>query len=297
MYDTITLDQLRAFITVVEEGSFSAAGRKLQRVQSAISTAMSNLEESLGVQLWSRATKIPTLTEQGKSVLIAARRVCSEVDSLRRLSASLNEGLESSVSLCVDVLFPVSALVTLCQGFAKKFPSVDLRVDTQVMSAVTARVLSGAATLGVVSPLGAHPNLERQTLSPIRMMPVVAAKHPLAQYKGAISTRHLSEYVQIVLSERQEEEGVPDQAVLSSRTWRIADLHTKHAMLRAGLGWGNLPEHLIKEDLRQRRLVRIRPQAWGEEEHTLFLSAIYLPSVVLGPAHRWVLASLKELCA
>src|SRR6185436_17211069 len=60
--ESFTLDQLRALITVSEEGSFSAAARKLHRVQSAVSTAMANLETQVGVALWDRSTKVARLT-------------------------------------------------------------------------------------------------------------------------------------------------------------------------------------------------------------------------------------------
>src|SRR5215470_19589925 len=99
MFDPLTLDQLRAFATVVEEGSFSAAARKLCRVQSAISTSMANLENQLGVPIWDRSTKVATLTESGKAVLAAARRVLLEVDSLKQLTSDMLMGLEASVSL------------------------------------------------------------------------------------------------------------------------------------------------------------------------------------------------------
>ena len=135
MFDPITLDQLRAFATVVEEGSFSAAARKLKRVQSAISTAMANLEDQLGIPIWDRSTKIATLTDQGQAVLASARRVLGEVDSLRRLTSGMVMGLEPNVALCVDAFFPLSALTDLCTRFVKEFPSVDLRVDTEVLSA------------------------------------------------------------------------------------------------------------------------------------------------------------------
>lgn len=296
MYDPVTLDQLRAFVTVVEEGSFSAAARKLLRVQSAISTSMANLENQLGVPLWDRTTKVAKLTEQGRAVLGAARRVLGEVDELRRLTAGMVMGLEASVSLCLDALFPLSSLLQLCAGFAKGFPAVDLRLDTQLMSAVSARVIAGAATLGVVSSLGIAPGLERRVLAPIRMIPVVSPDHPLAAHKGLIPTKRLADSVQIVLSERSAA-GVPDQAVLSLRTWRVADLHTKHEMLRSGLGWGNLPEPVVRDDLRSGELVAIRPASWGEEEHTLYFSAIYRSDTVLGPAHRWILGQLEVLCA
>ncbi len=295
MFDPITLDQLRALVAVVDEGSFSAAARKLRRVQSAISTAMANLETQLGVPIWDRTTKIAKLTDQGKSVLVAARRVLLDVDDLKRLTGGMALGLEASVSLCVDALFPVSALVDLCARFAKEFPAVHLRVDTEVMSAVSARVLAGSATIGVVSQPGVAEGLERKALSGVRMLPVVGPRHPLASVKGPVPVARLAEAVQIVLSERNEA-GVSDQGVLSPRTWRVADLHTKHALLRANLGWGNLPEHLAGADLRRKRLVRIQPEGWIEQDATVLLLAIHRRDTTFGPAHRWLMGHLAKVC-
>ncbi|HET9625671.1 MAG TPA: LysR family transcriptional regulator [Kofleriaceae bacterium] len=295
MLETFTLDQLRALIAVIEEGSFSAAARKLHRVQSAISASMANLESQLGIPLWDRSSKVAKLTEQGQAVLAAARKVCSEVDALRKLTAGMVLGLEASVSLCVDILFPLTALVDLCERFQTEFPSVDLRVDTQSMTGVSARVLDGSATIGVASPMGVSPGLERRVLTAIKMVPVVAPNHPFAAIRGQIPNTQLRDAIQLVLSELQGE-GHPDQAVLSTRTWRVRDVHTKHALLRAGLGWGNLPEHLVRDDMRAGRLVRIRVEAWGEDEHTLYLSAVYRGDVTFGPAHRWLLAQLEGLC-
>jgi DNA-binding transcriptional LysR family regulator len=192
MYDPVTLDQLRAFVAVVQEGSFSAAARKLKRVQSAVSTSMANLEAQLDVPIWDRSTKVAKLTEQGRAVLGSAQRVLEEVDGLKRLTGAMAGGLEPSVSLCLDAFFPLSALLDLCAAFADEFPAVDLRIDTQVMSAVSARVLDGTATLGVASPPGLAPGLERQALAPIRMVAVVSPKHALAAHKGPIPTTPFS---------------------------------------------------------------------------------------------------------
>ncbi len=292
MYDRVTLDQLRAFVMVAHEGSFSAAARKLRRVQSAISTSMANLEDELGIELWDRSTKIAKLTPQGRAVLASARRVLASTDDLKTLASEMHGGLEPSVSLCVDALFPIETLVDICARFAKAFPTVDLRVDTQVLSAVSAAVVSGAATIGVVGPPAIPPGFERRELPSIRMITVVSPKHALAAEKKRIPTARLAEQVQIVLSERSEA-GVPDQAVLSPRTWRVADLQTKHAMLRAGLGWGNLPEHLARDDVKKKRLVVIQPEAWGKAETRVAFFAIYR-SGTFGPAHRWVVDHLQN---
>jgi DNA-binding transcriptional LysR family regulator len=86
------------------------------------------------------------------------------------------------------------------------------------------------------------------------MVPVASPRHALAAVKGRIHAKHFIQAIQIVLSERADT-GVADQGVLSPRTWRVGDLHTKRELLRAGLGWGNLPEHLARDDLRAKKLV------------------------------------------
>jgi DNA-binding transcriptional LysR family regulator len=295
MPDAFTLDQLRTFVAVHEAGNFSAAARKLRRAQSAVSTAMANLEEQLGVSLWNRATRIATLTEHGEAMLAAAKRLLAEADALGRLAGDLNGGVEAEVCLCIDALFPVDALVELSASFARAFPHVDLRIDTQTMSDVAARVVGGTATLGVVSPLGVRPGLERLPLSTIRMIPVVSPRHPLARCQGRLETRAFAGHVQLVLAERQDA-GVPDQAVLSPRTWRITDLQTKRELILGGVGWGNLPLHMVRDDLARKKLVIIRPAAWRDDEHTLGLSAIYRRDTAWVPAHRWMLEALRAVC-
>jgi hypothetical protein len=72
------------FLTVVEVGSFAAAGQKLGRATSAVSYAIADLEQQLGVQLFDRdRTRKPTLTEVGASVLSEVRTVSVGVDNLR----------------------------------------------------------------------------------------------------------------------------------------------------------------------------------------------------------------------
>lgn len=294
--DKVSLDQLRTLAAVVDAGSFSAAARRLRRVQSAVSTAMANLEEALGVPLWDRTKRAATLTPAGEAVLAAARRVITEADALGTVAQGIAAGVEPRVSLCVDAIFPIAALVELCRQFARAYPAVDLRVDVQTMSVVAARVVDGRATLGVASAVAQSSALERHALAAIRMVPVVAPGHPLAKRRGRLPQGAFAEHVQIVLSERSET-GVPDQAVLSERTWRVDDLHTKRALLLGGLGWGNLPEHMAREDLERKRLVAIRPEAWAPDEHVLHLAVVHRRDAKLGPAHRWLLERLPVLCA
>ena len=70
---TPTFDQLRIFLTIVDTGSFAAAGRKLNRAVSVISYGIANLEAQLGVLLFEReGTRKPQLTVAGRALLAEA---------------------------------------------------------------------------------------------------------------------------------------------------------------------------------------------------------------------------------
>ncbi|PIQ41260.1 MAG: LysR family transcriptional regulator, partial [Thalassolituus sp. CG17_big_fil_post_rev_8_21_14_2_50_53_8] len=79
MTTRVTLDQLQLFLCVVEQGSFSAAGRKLGRAQSAVGTGIANLEKSLGIGLFSRSGNERTLTETGRSLLPEIEKVFEQL--------------------------------------------------------------------------------------------------------------------------------------------------------------------------------------------------------------------------
>jgi DNA-binding transcriptional LysR family regulator len=63
MLEGVSLDQLRIFVAAADEGSFTAAARRVRRTQSAISEAISNLEAQLGVVLCDRGGRYPVLTD------------------------------------------------------------------------------------------------------------------------------------------------------------------------------------------------------------------------------------------
>jgi len=68
----------------------------------------------------------------------------------------------------------------------------------------------------------------------------------------------IEKHVQLVLTDRTTLTEGRDYSVLSPLTWRLADLGAKHAFLRAGLGWGHMPLHMVNADLDANALVRIR---------------------------------------
>jgi DNA-binding transcriptional LysR family regulator len=295
--DSLTLDQLRVFEAIAETGSFSAAARRLRRAQSAVSYAIANLEAQLGVTLFERGGQRPVPTEAGRSLLADARAVARKVDALRARARGLQQGLETELALVVDVMFPMAALVEALDAFRHEFPTVGVRLDVEALGAVAQAVLAGRSHVGVMGPLPALPGtLEGQALASVPLVPVVAPTHPLADIVGPISTTALADHVQLVLTDRSTLTDGIEVAVLSPNTWRLADLGAKHALLRAGLGWGNLPAHMAENDLASGRLVRIAPAAWTAEALRIPMLFVHRAHAPPGPAGRWFRTRLQR-CA
>ncbi|WP_338771552.1 LysR family transcriptional regulator [Massilia sp. METH4] len=289
-----SLDQLRVFIAVIDHGGFAHAARALHRTQSVISYTIANLEEQLNIALLDRGKRKVTLTEAGKALLADARAVSAKVDGMRARAKALGAGLEAEVCLVVDVMFPMCRLVTLLESFQREYPTVALRLHTEALGGVAQMVLDGRCQLGISGmPVHLPDNVERQLAGHVTMMPVCAPGHPLAAIEGVVPTAALREHLQLVVTDRSPLTSGQDFGVLGLRDWRLADLHSKHALLRGGLGWGSMPEAMIAEDLANGRLVRLRLQDGDALQYPLF--AIHRSDDQLGPAGRWLKEQILAL--
>jgi DNA-binding transcriptional LysR family regulator len=293
---TPTLDQLHLLTVVVEAGSFSAAARRLHRAQSVISYTIANLEAQLGVALFARDGRRPVLTEAGRALIADARRIGRQVDELRARAAALRRGLEAELGVAVDVMFPTARLVAALDDFARDYPTVGLRLRIEALGGVAQLVLDGACQLGVAGWLANMPDaLERRAIGEVRLIPVAAPTHPLARAQappghasspGSIGGARLREEVQLVLADGTALTEGQDFGVLALRTWRLGDLGAKHALLLAGLGWGNMPAEMVANDLAAGRLVQL--QLAEAPEHHYPLGLIHRIDAPPGPAGAWL---------
>jgi DNA-binding transcriptional LysR family regulator len=291
-----TLDQLRIFLAVVESGSFAAAGRRLNRAISVISYGIANLEAQLGLALFVReGTRKPRLTAAGEAVLAEARSVATSLDGLRAKVKGLLEGLEAQVGLVVDVMLPAERLALVLRAFRATFPTVSLRLHVEGLGAVAAMVLDGRADLGLAGPVAARiAGLERRVAGCVLLVPVAAPDHPLARADHGRPGAG-RDHVQLVLTDRSALTEGRDFAVVSPQTWRLSDLGAKHALLREGIGWGNMPLPMIEADLVAGTLVRLAmPDAPGGLYR---FSAIHRPEAPPGPAAAWLMQRFIDLGA
>ena len=294
MLDGVSLDQLRTFVAAVDEGSFSAAARRLNRVQSAVSTWVSSLEAQIGVVLFDRSGRYPKLTPEGVLLLADARNIVSGVDTLKARARLMSAGLEAELSVVVDVFFPTAVFSAAAKAFASRFPLTPLRVFVEGLGAAYQPVVEGRCSLGILAPLPLEfPSLVSESIGPLSLVTVAAPDHPLASFKRRIPKAALAKHVQLVLTDRSDLSAGQDYGVKSALTWRLADLSTKHAFLRNSVGWGNMPQHMVSSDLADGTLVALEVEDMVLEGVALMMAAFHRASEPPGPAGRWLIDDLK----
>lgn len=295
MLDAMSLDQLRTFIAAAEEGSFSAAGRKLRRAQSVVSHTLANLEAQVGFSLFERTGRYPQLTEAGRALLDQARAAVAGMDAFKARARTLAEGLEPELAVAVDVMFPIATLTCAVQAFHEHFPSTPLRLYVEALGAVVQPLLSGQCGIAVIGSLpDVPPDCATEYLLGVPAVVVAAPVHPLARIKGTVLRSVAREHVQLVLTDRSSLTAGRDFGVVSPKVWRLADLGAKHAFLKAGLGWGGMPLHMVEADLRAGTLVRIDLETSPNVGPGFSMNAVYRKEQPPGPAGRWFIARLKE---
>jgi DNA-binding transcriptional LysR family regulator len=290
-----SIDQLRVFVTVVEAGSFTAAAKRLGRAVSAVSYTIANLEQQLGVLLFDRdQTRTPKLTAAGAAIHAKATVVAIGVDDLRASARSLLKGVEAEVTLVVDVMLPSARLVDAVQAFEAAFPTVTLRLHVEALSAVAQLVRQGGATIGVGGgQFDVEPELEMIHVGEVKMIPVAAPRHPLA--RGPVAPGAARRFRQLILTVRAPFLEGPDVGVFSAESWWLADLGAKHALLLAGVGWGNMPEPYVEADLAAGRLVWLDlPEA---RSGLYAFHAMYRTDQPPGPAASWLVQRFKDQVA
>lgn len=295
MLDAMSIDQLRTFIAAADEGSFSAAGRKLRRAQSVVSTTLANLELQVGFELFERTGRYPRLTEAGAALLEQARVAVDGMNAFKARARTLAEGLEPELAVAVDVMFPIATLTATVQAFQQQFPATPLRLYVEALGAVVQPLLDGNCRVAIIGSLPEIPvGCASEFLLSVGAVAVVAQGHALAAYEGAIPQQEASQHVQLVLTDRSTLTAGRNFGVMSSKTWRLADLGAKHAFLKAGLGWGYMPLHMVEDDLRTGKLARIDIEKHAALGPGFSMHAIHMKDHPPGPAGRWFVNHLKQ---
>ena len=243
---------LKAFITVAELGSFSEAADRLYLTQSAISKRIAQLEQQIGKKLFDRIARQVSLTEAGSELLPRAQRILQEYDSALQAINDLSGEASGTLRLAISHHLGLHRLPPVLKQFAQQYPNVTLDIEFMDSEKAYEQVLHGQSEVAVITlALESHHNIQSKKIwdDPLRF--ICAQDHQLAQLKTP-QLKDLAEYPIIlpglntytgrIIQNLFQQEDIPLKAPMSTNY-----LETISTMVEIGLGWSVLPETLVRE--------------------------------------------------
>lgn len=241
---------LKAFIAVLETGSFSAAAENLHLTQPAISKRIALLEEQLGVLLFDRAGRQIFPTQAGQVLLPRAREILQAMINAQRAIDDLQGEVRGKLSIATSHHIGLHRLPPLLKDFSHRYPAVKLDLHFLDSEQAYQEVLQGHFDLAVITLAeDPDPRLAAEVLWTDRLEFVAAPGHPLSGEQG-VSIAELAAFqaimpdantytTRLVRKVFDQQQQTPDVTMVTNH------LDTIKMMVSVGLGWGVLPDTML----------------------------------------------------
>lgn len=239
-----TLRQLEYFVAVAEAGTVTAAAERVHLSQSAMSTALGDLERAFGVQLLVRHhARGVTLTTSGEELLVSARELLRQADDLDSSAHALGEGLAGRLTVgCFAILAPY-VVPPMVAAVEKELPGLELDPVEEALDALDKGLSDGRFELAVTYDLGLSDSIERAELFSIRPHALLAATHPLAA-ADSVSLAELADEPFVLLDLPHSRDyfraAFTSAGVQPRIRYRTRSTETARGLVGRGLGWSLL---------------------------------------------------------
>jgi len=289
---------LKAFLTIVDQGSFSEAAEQLHLTQPAISKRLAALENQLGTTLVDRSHRQIRLTDSGSRLLPHARKILDEIHNAR-IALSPDSGLiEGELHIIASHHIGLHHLPKWLRRFKREYPQVTINLQFMESDAAYEQMRKRNAELAFVTLSDSMlPSFHVFAQWPDPMAFVVGADHPLASLKKptlADLANHpallpdTSTSTYRVVSRLFLEANLPLQPQMPTNY-----LETLKMMTSVGLGWSVLPLRMVDESLRVLEGVLAKGTEAGHPV-TRVLGGIGLTGRQPGNAAKALLAIVQE---
>ena len=289
----VSLEQWATFKAVVDAGSFAMAAEQLNKSQSSISYAIARLNEQLPQPVLQLEGRRAVLTEEGKALYRRASQLLQHAEETEEFAQMLSAGIESEVTLALDNLLDLHAIIPALDQFSAQYPFTRIRILETSLSGTEEALLEKKAdiVIGGKVPVGFAGTPVRQA----RMIAVAHPDHPLLQRpeQECITDWELKSWRQIVLRDTGQRREQDAGWLGSEQRWTVSHFASSLKILRSGLAFAFLPEDWVAEDLREGRLRRL-PLVEGTER-IIQLYLMLSSKEGAGPATR-TLASMLTAC-
>ncbi|AAZ25993.1 LysR family transcriptional regulator [Colwellia psychrerythraea] len=251
-----SVEQLQAFITTVETGSFSAAARRLNKVQSVVSQHVINLEVDCNILLFDRSGRYPALTEAGEKLLPHAQAVIDQHQRLKNSALSLTDNTPKEITIALDEGISFKLISGIISNLQNEFPNITLEFLSASSPDIIDMLKNEKALTGIVfSELTIPSYLDFECIGSIKFDLYVAKSHPLAnQVCKNIDSLRL--HRQLLIRSRNTQSS-SFQLKLSPNVWYADNYFLLLELALQGNGWCLLPNHIANESVESGQLVKL----------------------------------------
>jgi DNA-binding transcriptional LysR family regulator len=255
----MTLEQLKVFAAVVKFGSIRAASSQIYKSAPSISSAIKALESHLDLKLFSREGYRLILTEDGHNFHVKALQTLRSVTELDSSSKQKGNKDKLLITISIDAFFPHRDIINLLENIRKNYPNMQLKMTTEYHGAAFKNIISNSADLAITPVKGSiDENVELKYISSVRIIPVANPNSKIAQLLSPVSSIDILDHTQIIIGDPCD--NINERALTKltgAKPFYVTEMITKRAMIMSGLGWGELPEHLVEQELESGSLVKL----------------------------------------
>ncbi|MDQ9093194.1 LysR family transcriptional regulator [Pseudoalteromonas haloplanktis] len=251
-----SIEQLHAFVTTVETGSFSAAARRLNKAQSVVSQHIINLEIDCNATLFERAGRYPQLTDAGKKLLPQAMALINQHQRLINSALALNDQTPREITIALDEGIPFKIIANTITELREKYPNVSLEFLNASSLDIIDMLKSEKPLTGIIfSELNIPSYLDYECLGAVKFDLYVAKSHPLA---GQICKNMdgLRLHRQLLIRSRNTQTS-SFQLKISPDIWYADNYFILLELAIQGHGWCLLPHHVAENAIHSGELVKL----------------------------------------
>jgi DNA-binding transcriptional LysR family regulator len=280
MVPRTTLEQWAVLAAVVDQSGFGPAAEALHKSQSAVSYAVARLQEALGIELLAIDGRKAVLTAHGKTLLKRVRPLLRDLESIEALARSLKQGWEPELRLVVDVAFPRQRLLSIVAELQQLCPNTEIQVSDAVLSGAEEAITDNHADVVVSTRLPADHFGE--LLLTVTFVAVANPRHPLFELDRPLTSNDLSKHIQIVVRDSGLKHPRDEGWLGAERRCTVSSMEASLSMVKAGLGYAWLPEHLLSEAIQRGELRALPLEMGGSRPVSLYL--VLVRPETAGPA-------------
>jgi DNA-binding transcriptional LysR family regulator len=263
------LRDLRSFIAVAEELSFTRAAQRLRIAQPPLSQRIKQFEAELGAPLFARTKRRVSLTEAGRALLPLARQILAAADTAAQTVQMVGAGRSGTIVIGAFYSAIYTVLPEIIRPFATAYPSVDIQIREMIVTQQLKALREGLVDVGIVRLERVPSDLRTIDLLDEELVAALNVDHPLAAGK-TVSLRKLAQDPLITLDpDFNNEFHMATKAAFAAHGLspdimkQAPDMHLVLGLVSAGLGVALVPSSLAQISQRYIAFRPIREKTQG----------------------------------